>query len=250
MILEGKSAIVTGAGGGIGRGVALEFAKEGAEVLVNDVSMESAQTVVREIEQVGGRGIPYEADVSNEDQVTEMFEYTLGQWGKLDILVNNAGNSAPAMFHKMSLEQWNSVIGVHLTGTFLCMREAAKHMREREQGKIINVISVAGIQGSIGQPNYSAAKAGIIGLTKSGAKELSRYNIFVNAVSLGVVSTSMTSKILSDPKLKEKTLDRVLLRKVFEPEEIAPFFAFLASDGGNAIQGQVLAADGGIAGLG
>ena len=250
MILEGKSAMVTGAGRGIGRAISLEFAKEGADILVNDVDEGFAKEVVREIEQMGRQGIAYKADVSSEEEVIGMFQTAIDAFGKLDILVSNAGNSAPGMIHKMSVEKWDSVIDVHLKGTFLCMREAAGHMIERKQGKIICVVSVAGFQGSVGQANYAAAKGGIIGLVKSGAKELSRYNIFVNAVSLGVVSTDMTSKILSDPKLKELTLARTLLRKVFEPEEIAPFFAFLASDAANTIQGQVIPADGGIAGLG
>ena len=250
MILEGKSALVTGAGSGVGKAIALEFAKEGADILVNDVNLESAKEVVQQIERMSRQGIANKADVSKEAEVIEMFGAAIDKFGKLDILVSNAGNSAPAMLHKMSLEKWDSVIGVHLTGTFLCMREAAKHMRERKQGKILCVMSVAGLQGSVGQPNYAAAKGGIIGLVKSGAKELSRFNILVNAVSLGVVSTHMTSKILSDQKLKERTLSRVLLRKVFAPEEVAPIFAFLASDKGNAFQGQVIAADGGIVGLG
>ena len=250
-ILEGKAAIVTGAGRGVGRAIALALAKEGADVLVNYSSSEGpAREVVQEIERMGRKGMAYRADVANEQAVIGMFEAAIGKFGKLDILVNNSGNSAPAMLHKMTLEQWNAVIGVHLTGTFLCMREAAKHMIERKRGKIINVISVAGIQGSMGQPNYAAAKGGVIGLTKSGAKELSRHNIFVNAVSLGVTSTDMTAKIMTDPKLKEATLNRVLLHRAYEPEEIAPIFAFLASDGVNSIQGQVIAADGGIAGLG
>ncbi|MDO8723781.1 MAG: 3-oxoacyl-ACP reductase family protein [Syntrophales bacterium] len=250
-MLEGKAAIVTGAGRGVGRAIALALAKEGADVLVNYSASEGpAMEVVREIERMGRKAMAYRADVANEQAVIGMFEAAIGRFGKLDILVNNSGNSAPAMLHKMTIEQWNAVIGVHLTGTFLCMREAAKHMIERKQGKIINVISVAGIQGSMGQPNYAAAKGGVIGLTKSGAKELSRHNIFVNAVSLGVTSTDMTAKIMTDPKLKEATLNRVLLHRAYEPEEIAPIFAFLASDGMNSIQGQVIAADGGIAGLG
>ena len=251
MILEGKTAIVTGAGRGVGRAIALEFAKEGADVLVNySASQGPAEEVVKEIERMGRKAIAYKADVSQEAEVVGMVAAAIEKFGKLDILINNSGNSAPAMIHKMTMEQWNAVIGVHLTGTFLCTREAAKHMIERKQGKIINVISVAGIQGSVGQCNYASAKGGVIGLTKSGAKELSRYNIFVNAVSLGVTSTDMTAKIMTDPKLKEATLNRVLLHRAYEPEEIAPIFAFLASDGVNSIQGQVIAADGGIAGLG
>lgn len=250
MMLEGKSAIVTGAGRGIGRAIALEFAKQGADVLVNDVHEETAQEAVKAIEATGRKGIAFQGSVSNEEEVIEMFKTAIDGFGKLDILVNNAGNSAPGMLHKLSLEKWNSVIGVHLTGTFLCMREAAKHMIERKQGKIINVISVAGFQGAVGQPNYSAAKGGIIGLTKSGAKELSRHSILVNAVSLGAVQTHMTSKIFSDPKLKEITLGRILLHKIYEPGEVAPIFSFLASDAANSIQGQVIPADGGIAGLG
>lgn len=250
MILKGKSAIVTGAGRGVGRAIAMEFAKQGADVLVNAAHEETAQSAAKAIEATGRKVIPYRANIANEDEVLGMFKAALDAFGKLDILVNNAGNSAPAMLHKMSMDQWNSVIGVHLTGTFLCMREAAKHMIERKEGKIINVISVAGLQGAMGQANYAAAKGGIIGLTKSGAKELSRYNILVNAVSLGVITTDMTSKILSDPKFREATLARVLLRKAYEPEEVAPIFSFLASDAAAPIQGQVIPVDGGIAGLG
>jgi len=251
MMLEGKSAIVTGAGRGVGKYIALEFAKEGADVLVNYSASEGpAREVVQQILQMGRKAIAYKADVANEQAVIGMVETAIKEFGKLDILINNSGNSAPAMLHKMTLDQWNAVIGVHLTGTFLCMREAAKHMIERKQGKIINVISVAGFQGSVGQPNYASAKGGIIGLTKSGAKELSRHNIFVNAVSLGVTRTDMTAKIMTDPKMKEATLNRVLLHKAYEPAEIAPIFAFLASDVVNSIQGQVIAVDGGIGGLG
>jgi len=254
MILAGKAAIVTGAGRGMGRAIALAFAREGADVLVNDIPVKDgngpAREVVREIEGMGRKAIAYEGNIAKEEDVIAMVQSAIDTFGKLDILVNNAGNSAPAMLHKMTLDQWNRVIAVHLTGTFLCMREAAKHMIEKKQGKILNVISVAGLQGSVGQPNYAAAKAGIIGLTRSGAKELSRYNIRVNAVSMGAVATDMTSKILSDPKLKEMTLNRILLHKVYEPDEVAPIFAFLASDAANSIQGQVISADGGIAGLG
>jgi len=250
MILEGKAAIVTGAGRGVGRAIALEFAKQGADVLVNAAHEETAQDAAKALEPMGRKVIAYKANIANEEEVLGMFKAALDAFGKLDILVNNAGNSAPSMLHKMTMDQWNSVIGVHLTGTFLCMREAAKHMIERKQGRMINVISVAGIQGAMGQPNYAAAKGGIIGLTKSGAKELSRHNILVNAVSLGVISTDMTSKILSDPKFREATLARVLLRKAYEPEEVAPVFSFLASDACNSIQGQVIPVDGGIVGLG
>lgn len=251
MILQGKSAIVTGAGRGVGRAIALDFAKEGADVLVNYSRSEGpAHEVVQEIERMGHKGVAYKADVSKEEEVIGMVKTAIDNFGKLDILVVNAGNSAPGMLHKMSVETWDSVIDVHLKGAFLCMREAAKHMIERKQGKILCVISVAGFQGAIGQPNYAAAKGGIIGLVKSGAKELSRHNILVNAVSLGVISTDMTSKILSDPKFREATLARTLLRKAFEPEEIGPVFSFLASDAANSIQGQVIPVDGGLAGLG
>lgn len=254
MNLAGKAAIVTGSGRGMGRAVALAFARAGADVLINDIPAKEgkgpAHDVVKEIQALGRKAVAFEGDISKEEDVIAMVQLAISTFGQLDVLVNNAGNSAPAMLHKMTLEQWNRVIAVHLTGSFLCMREAAKHMIERKQGRIINVISVAGMQGSIGQPNYSAAKAGMIGLTKSGAKELSRHNILVNAVSLGVVSTDMTAKILTDPKLQELTLNRVLLHKAFEPDEISPVFVFLASDAAGSIQGQIIPADGGMAGLG
>lgn len=251
MILTGKSAMVTGAGRGVGRAIALEFAKEGADVLVNYNKSEGpAAEVVNEIQRMGRKGIAYKADVSNEEEVIGMFKTMIEAFGKVDILVNNAGNVAPSMLHNMSVAKWDSVVDTHLKGAFLCMREAAKHMMERNQGKILCVISPAGFQGSIGQPNYAAAKGGIIGLVKSGAKELARYNIMVNAVSLGIVTTDMTSKILTDPKLKEMNLARTLSRKALEPEEVAKVFAFLASDSANSIQGQVIPVDGGLAGLG
>ena len=251
MLLEGKSAIVTGAGRGVGKGIALDFAREGADVLVNYSRSEGpAKEVVQEIEKMGRKAIAYKADVSKEDEVIGMVKAAIENFGKLDIMVANAGNSAPGMLHKMSLEKWHSVLDTHLTGTFLCMREAAKHMIEKKQGKILCVISVAGLQGSVGQPNYAAAKGGIIGLVKSGAKELSRHNILVNAVSLGVISTDMTAKILSDPKFREATLARTLTKRPFEPDEIGKVFSFLASDTANSIQGQVIPVDGGIAGLG
>jgi len=250
MMLEGKSALVTGAGRGVGRAISLEFAKEGADILVNDVDEGSAKEVVREIEQIGRRGIACKADVSSEEEVIGMFQIAIDTFGKLDILVNNAGNSAPGMIHKLSVEKWDSVINVHLKGSFLCMREAAKHMIERKQGKILCVISPAGFQGSIGQPNYAAAKGGIVGLVKSGAKELARYNIMVNAVSLGPIETDMMAKVLANPKLREMTYARTLANRVFKPEEVAPAFSFLASDAANPIQGQVISVDGGIAGLG
>ena len=251
MMLEGKSAIVTGAGRGVGRGIALDFAREGADVLVNYSSSEgAANEVVKEIEKMGRKGVAVKADVSKEEDVINMFKTAIDSFGKVDILVNNAGNSAPGMFHKMSTEKWDSVVDIHLKGTFLCMREAAKHMIEKQQGTILCVISVAGIQGSVGQPNYAASKGGVIGLVKSGAKELARYNVTVNAVSLGIVSTDMTSKILSDPKFREATLARALLKRPMEPEEVGKVFSFLASDAAKIIQGQVIAVDGGIAGLG
>jgi len=250
MILEGKTGIVTGSGRGLGRAIALEFAKEGADVFINDIDEESAKSVAEEISRMGRKGVAFRADVSKEEEVVEMFMEAITRFGKLDILVNNAGNSAPAMLYKMSVEMWDSVINTHLKGTFLCMREAAKYMIERKQGKILCVVSVAGFQGAVGQANYAAAKGGIIGLVKSGAKELSRNNIIVNAISPGVISTEMTSKILLDEKLKEMTLARSLLRKIFDPEEVARVVAFLASDAANGIQGQVIPVDGGIAGLG
>jgi 3-oxoacyl-[acyl-carrier protein] reductase len=167
------------------------------------------------------------------------------RFGRVDILVNNAGIIRPAMLHKMTEEQWDAVLGVHLKGSFNCLQAVAPGMMERGYGRIINLTSTAGVQGTIGQINYSAAKAGILGLTMSAAKELAKYGITVNAVAPGA-ATPMTETIRTDERFKEKYLDRIPMGRWAEPDEIAPVFLFFASDAASYVTGQMLAADGGL----
>ncbi|MBI2954634.1 MAG: 3-oxoacyl-ACP reductase FabG [Chloroflexi bacterium] len=244
MKLEGKVAVITGAGQGIGRAIAVTFARQGARVALAARTESALNEVVEEIASVGSEAIAVKTDVSNIADVENLFARAVERFGHVDILVNNAGVSRPAMLHKMTQQQWDEVIDIHLKGTFNCMQAAAKNMIEQKSGKIINVTSSAGLVGTIGQVNYSAAKAGIIGLTKSGARELARYNINVNCVS-PMAATTMTEKIRTQPDLAEKYLDKMVLRRWAEPEEIAATFVYLASADSAYMTGQVLCVDGG-----
>ncbi len=246
MRLKDKIALVTGSSRGVGRAVAVAFAKEGAKVVVNYTSNEKAASeVVDIIRRMGSEAISIRADVARKSDAEHLVSAGLETFGRLDILVNNAGFTRPAMMVKMTEEEWDQVVDIHLKGAFLCSQAAAIHMKERKSGKIINVMSVAGLVGTVGQINYSAAKGGILSMTKSIARELARYNICANVISLGIVATDMTEKIRSDEKLKEVYMNRILLRRFAEPEDISPAFVFLASDESNYITGQLLCVDGG-----
>ena len=246
MKLKDKIALVTGSSRGVGRAVALGFAKQGANVVVNYTSNENAANeVVETIQSMGGKAIAVKADVAQKAEVENLVNSAIDTFGRLDILVNNAGFTRPAMMIKMTEDQWDQVVDIHLKGAFLCAQAAGLHMKEQKSGKIINVTSVAGIVGTVGQINYSAAKGGIISMTKSIARELARYNVCANVISLGIVATDMTEKIRSDEKLKEIYMNRILLKRFAEADDIAPAFAFLASDESNYITGQLLCVDGG-----
>jgi len=245
--LEGKAAVVTGGGRGIGRAICLAFAKEGADVIVNYASKDQpAQEVVRMIQGMGRKAVAVKGNVAIKADVERIILAAVENFGKLDILVNNAGVSRPSMLHKMTEEQWNEVIDIQLKGPFLCIQVASKYMMEKKFGKIINVTSSAGLWGTKGQINYSSAKGGIVALTKSAARELAGYGITVNVVQPGYVSTEMTEKIRTDPKLKEIYTGRILLSRFAEPEEVAHTFVFLASDEANYITGQLICVDGGL----
>ena len=246
MRLRDKIAVVTGASRGVGRAIALAYAREGANVVVNYASNEAAaDQVVREIEALGRKAVKIQGDVSRKEEATAVVQAAKDHFGRLDILVNNAGFSKPAMLLKMTEEQWDQVVDLHLKGAFLCSQAAALIMKEQKSGKMINVTSVAGLVGTVGQINYSAAKGGLLSFTKSAARELARYNICVNVISLGIVATDMTEKIRSDEKLKEIYMRRILLERFAEPDDITPAFVFLASDEANYITGQLLCVDGG-----
>ncbi|MFH1090655.1 MAG: 3-oxoacyl-ACP reductase FabG [Pseudomonadota bacterium] len=246
MRLAGKAAVVTGGGRGVGRAVALAYAREGADVIVNYVSNEAAAgEVTAQIEKMGRRAAAVKADVALQSDSQRLIKTCLDRFGRLDILVNNAGISKPALLRKMTEAQWDEVLGVHLKGAFFCTQAAADYMAEQKSGKIINVTSVAGLVGTVGQINYAAAKGGLLSFTKSAARELARYNICVNVISLGIVATDMTEKIRTDEKLQQIYLGRILMGRFAEPEDIAPAFVFLGSDEANYITGQLFCVDGG-----
>lgn len=246
MKLKDKIALVTGSSRGIGRGVALAYAKEGAKVVVNYTSNEkAAKEVVEAIDKMDSQAIAVKADVAKKAETERLVQAGIDQFGRIDILVNNAGFGRPAMMLKMEEDEWDQVIDIHLKGAFLCSQAAGRHMKEQKSGKIINVSSVAGLVGTVGQINYSAAKGGVLSMTKSMARELARYNICVNVISLGIVATDMSEKIRTDEKLSEIYMNRILLKRFAEPEDISPAFVFFASDESNYITGQLLCVDGG-----
>ncbi|MCF8076996.1 MAG: 3-oxoacyl-ACP reductase FabG [Desulfotignum sp.] len=249
MKLEGKKAIVTGGSRGIGRAIALLYAKEGADVLVNYHSNDAAaKETVAEIEKLGRKGVAVAADVASYASAQNMVEECVKQLGGVDIVVNNAGVSKPSMLLKMKEEDWDAIIDIHLKAAFNTTQAAGRHMKEQNSGRIINVISTAGIFGTIGQINYASAKAGIIGFTKSASRELGRYNITVNVICPGITKTEMTGKLQSDEKLRKIYEGRIQLGRFADPEEIAPAFVFLASGDASYITGQVLGVDGGYIG--
>lgn len=246
MRLKDKVALVTGSSRGVGRSVALAYGREGAKVVVNySASEKAALEVVEAIQSGGSQAIAVKGDVAVKADVERLVQSTVDAFGRLDILVNNAGFTRPAMMVKMAEDQWDAVVDIHLKGAFMCSQAAARHMVAQNSGKIINVTSVAGLYGTVGQVNYSAAKGGVISMTKSIARELARNNVCANVILLGIVATDMTEKIRTDEKLREVYMNRILLRRFAEAEDIAPAFVFLASDESNYITGQLICVDGG-----
>jgi 3-oxoacyl-[acyl-carrier protein] reductase len=245
MTLEGKVALVTGASRGIGREIALELARQGANVAVNYAGSESkANQVVDEIKAIGKEAFVIKCDVSNSDEVAAMVKETVDRFGKLDILVNNAGITKDNLLMRMKEEEWDDVININLKGVFLCTKAVTRQMMKQRVGRIINITSVVGVSGNPGQANYVAAKSGVIGLTKTTAKELASRNITVNAIAPGFITTDMTDK-LSD-EVKDEMLKQIPLARLGEPKDIAKMAAFLASDDTSYITGQTLHINGGM----
>lgn len=243
--LTGKVAIVTGASRGIGAGVAKHLAACGARVVVNySGSREAAEAVVAEIVSAGSVAVVRQANVCDAVGCTELVDSTVSEFGALDILVNNAGITRDGLLVRMSDEDWGAVIDTNLTGVFSMTRAAAKHMMKARTGSIVNVASVVGLVGNAGQANYSAAKAGVIGLTKSVAKELASRGVRVNAVAPGFIDTDMTAE-LSDA-VRESTLGFIAMKRFGSTADVAAAIAFLASDEAAYITGQTLAVDGGM----
>jgi 3-oxoacyl-[acyl-carrier protein] reductase len=246
MKLAGMAAVVTGSSRGVGRSVAKAYAEAGADVLVNYTYSEGpAQELVDEIKALGRKAVAVRADVANKADVLRMMALAKEQFGRVDIIVNNAGFTRPGMLGKLSEEDWDAVVDAHLKGPFLCIQAAFPYFKEQNYGKVINVSSVAGLVGTVGQVNYSAAKGGILSFTKSVARELARYNVCANVISLGIVETDMTDKIRSDEKLRDIYMNRILLKKFAAAEDITPAFVFLASHDADYVTGQVLCVDGG-----
>ncbi|MCM3321472.1 3-oxoacyl-ACP reductase FabG [Cytobacillus kochii] len=243
MDLKNKVAIVTGAGKGIGREISLLLAQHGAQIVVGDLNVEACESVVNEIEKVGSRGLAVKVDVAKKESVEELFSKTISHFGDIDVLVNNAGITRDAMLHKMTEEQFDQVIQVHMKGTFLCMQAAALHMRKQEKGKIVNISSIAGKVGNMGQVNYAGAKAGIVGMTKAAAKELAKFQVNVNAIQPGFIETDMTKAI--PDKLKELKIAEIPMQKVGQPLDIAKAAVFLSSNYADYITGNVIEVTGG-----
>ncbi|AVH64519.1 MULTISPECIES: 3-oxoacyl-[acyl-carrier-protein] reductase [unclassified Nostoc] len=243
-LLEGKVAIITGASRGIGRAIAIELASKGAIAVVNYASSSAAaEAVVTEITEAGGEAIAIQADVSKSDRVDALVNAVMEKFKRVDILVNNAGITRDTLLLRLKPEDWQAVIDLNLTGVFLCTRAVSKIMLKQRSGRIINITSVAGQMGNPGQSNYSAAKAGVIGFTKSVAKELATRGITVNAVAPGFIATDMTSG-LNNP---EDILKYIPLGRFGQPEEVAGMVRFLAADpAANYITGQVFNVDGGM----
>jgi len=243
--LEGQVALVTGGSRGIGRAVSRELALAGATVIINfQRAEESARKVAREIENSGGSCELLRFDVSEAEEVQYMCQDILKRHGRIDILVNNAGITRDQLFVRMKPEDWRRVLDVNLTGVFLCTRYVAKAMMKRRSGSIINMASVAGMAGNPGQANYSASKAGIIGLTKSLAKELAPWGIRVNAVAPGYIETDMTQAL--PDQVKEEVLGLIPQRRFGTPEDVAPAVLFLASPASAYITGQIINVSGGL----
>ena len=244
MDFTGKKALVTGSGGGIGKSIALLLADMGADIAVNDVTLENAQLTAKEIIAKGRNALVSEADVSSPVEVKKMFGAIAADFGRLDILVNNAGITRDSLLMKMGENQWDQVMDVNLKGVFLCCKYAAKMMSEQEYGKIINIASASAQMGNIGQVNYAASKGGVISMTKTLAKELARYKINVNAVAPGFIKTPMTQTV--PEKVETYLIGQIPLKHAGEPEEVANAAVFLASDMSAYITGQILSVNGGM----
>lgn len=243
MILKDKISLITGSGSGIGRSIAVNFAKEGSIVFINDINRDNAENTCTEIKKLGIRCYSYIANVGNYMEVKKMFKYIFKKEGRIDILVNNAGILKDKTCHKMSHHHWDEVIKINLTSVFNCCKEAVINMRENKYGRIISISSVVGICGNFGQTSYAASKAGIIGFTKSLARESAIKSITVNAVAPGFIETDMAKKIPKE--FMDKYLSDIPMKRMGTPDDIAKMVAFLASDDANYITGQVFNVNGG-----
>jgi 3-oxoacyl-[acyl-carrier protein] reductase len=244
MDLEGKVGLITGGAQGIGKVTALLLASKGADVAVSDINMEGASKTAREIEELGRRGLAVEGDVSNSADADRIVATIVEQLGGIDILVNNAGITRDGLLVRMAEEDWDVVLNVNLKGTFNCTKAAVKHMMKRKSGRIVNIASVVGEMGNAGQANYAASKAGIIGLTKSVAREYAQRGINVNAVAPGYIETPMTEALAE--KVKDELKAQIPMARLGTPLDVANAVFFLISDDSSYITGHVLNVNGGM----
>lgn len=241
--LNGKSAIVTGSGRGIGKGIATKLAQLGAQVTICDISEEIAKSTAEELSAQGYDADYFVVNVADTEACQKLIQTVIERRGKLDILVNNAGINRDGMLHKMNREQWDSVIAVNLTGTFNTMQPASVHMRERGNGRIINISSASWL-GNIGQANYAASKAGVVGITKTAARELAKYNVTVNAICPGFIDTDMTRGV--PEKVWDIMVSKIPMGRAGKTEDVANVIAFLASDAASYVTAEVINVGGGM----
>ena len=244
MELKGKVALVTGGAQGIGKAVALMLARHGADVIVADVNLEKAAETAKELEAAGGRAMAVNVDVTRLGDVEKMVESALARFGRIDILINNAGIARDKLILRMAEEDWDTVLAVNLKGTFNCTKAVIKHMSKQRSGKIVNIASVVGEMGNAGQANYSASKAGVIGLTKTIAREFAQRGINVNAIAPGYIQTAMTDVL--PEKAKEELQRMIPMERLGQPEDVAHAVLFLVSEASSYVTGQVLNVNGGI----
>jgi len=244
LTLAGKVALVTGAAQGIGKAVALLLARNGADIVVSDINLEKANETAKEVQALGRKALAIKVDVAKLDDVEKMAEAILAQFGQIDILVNNAGIARDKLILRMTEEDWDAVLNINLKGTFNCTKAIVRYMSKQKSGKIVNIASVVGEMGNAGQANYAASKAGVIGFTKTIAREFAQRGLNVNAIAPGYIETPMTDAL--PDKAKEELKRLIPLDRLGKPEDVAEAVLFLVSESANYITGQVLNVNGGI----
>jgi 3-oxoacyl-[acyl-carrier protein] reductase len=242
--LAGKVALVTGAAQGIGKAVALLLARNGAEIIVSDINLEKAEETAKEVQALGRKALAIKVDVAKLDDVEKMVGAILARFGQVDILVNNAGIARDKLILRMTEEDWDAVLNINLKGTFNCTKAVVRHMSKQRSGKIVNIASVVGEMGNAGQGNYAASKAGVIGFTKTIAREFAQRGINVNAIAPGYIETPMTDAL--PDKAKEELKRLIPMDRLGKPEDVAEAVLFLVSEASSYITGQVLNVNGGI----